>query len=87
LRREYAAAKELLAEEDPEHSAVGIGLLNFMLSKERLDAAISCKPAAIWLSFSDSLGDWDPFASEIKEAGVKLICQARRNVFDLLPLP
>jgi hypothetical protein len=86
LRREYAAAKELLAEEDPEHSAVGIGLLNFMLSKERLDAAISCQPDAIWLSFSDHLGDWDAFAAEIKEAGIKLICQARHNLLGTMPL-
>src|SRR5437870_8289515 len=53
----------------------GIGFITWSLSKrpELLDIALAAKPAAIMLSF----GDPGPFASSVKAAGARLICQVQ----------
>lgn len=53
----------------------GIGFITWSLAKrpELLDIALAAKPSAIMLSF----GDPAPFASRIKSAGARLICQVQ----------
>ncbi|PPQ16936.1 2-nitropropane dioxygenase [Bradyrhizobium sp. AC87j1] len=53
----------------------GIGFITWSLAKrpELLDIALSAKPSAIMLSF----GDPAPFATKIKSAGARLICQVQ----------
>jgi len=53
----------------------GIGFITWSLAKrpELLDIALTVRPRAIMLSF----GDPKPFASKIKSAGARLICQVQ----------
>src|SRR6478609_2408862 len=53
----------------------GIGFITWSLAKrpELLDIALAVRPRAIMLSF----GDPKPFASNIKSAGARLICQVQ----------
>src|SRR6478609_1121106 len=53
----------------------GIGFITWSLAKrpELLDIALAVRPRAIMLSF----GDPKPFASKIKSAGARLICQVQ----------
>jgi nitronate monooxygenase len=55
----------------------GIGFITWSLAKrpELLDIALNARPAAIMLSF----GDPKPFATAIKAAGVRLICQVQNE--------
>ena len=64
FEREYAAAG---------NQAVGCGFITWSLRNkpELLDAAIARRPKAIFLSFDDP----EPFASQIKAAGIPVICQ------------
>ncbi|KAK9815610.1 hypothetical protein WJX72_006766 [[Myrmecia] bisecta] len=76
LASEWTKAQGLLADDaDSAHSAIGIGLLNFINNTrpEILLAAIDCRPRAIWLSF----GEYAGAATRIKEAGIKLVCQVQ----------
>src|SRR5438067_885502 len=53
----------------------GIGFITWSLAKrpELLDIALAVKPSAIMLSF----GDPAPFATKVKSAGARLICQVQ----------
>ena len=53
----------------------GIGFITWSLAKrpELLDIALAVRPRAIMLSF----GDPKPFASKIKSAGARLVCQVQ----------
>ena len=64
FEREYAAAG---------NQAVGCGFITWSLRNkpELLDTAIARRPKAIFLSFDDP----EPFASQIKAAGIPVICQ------------
>ena len=64
FEREYAAAG---------NQTVGFGFITWSLRKrpQMLDAVIARKPKAIFLSFDDP----EPFASQIKAAGLPVICQ------------
>ena len=53
--------------------ALGIGFINFCLEDATLDAAVACKPHAIWLAFPSEGHDHSRFAPRIQEAGIKLI--------------
>jgi nitronate monooxygenase len=57
------------------NSRVGCGFITWSLAKkpELLDVALQRRPAAVMLSF----GDPSPFASKIRDAGAKLICQVQ----------
>ena len=57
------------------NAPVGCGFITWSLKKQPqlLDHVLSRSPRAIFLSF----GDPQPFASRIKEAGAKLICQVQ----------
>lgn len=68
LERETA---ELAASREP----FGIGFITWSLAKqpELLDVALAAKPSAIMLSF----GDPAPFATRIRSAGARLICQVQ----------
>ncbi len=61
---------------------VGIGFITWALDRAPtlLDAALACKPAAVFLSF----GDPRPHAAKIHAAGVPLICQVQR-LADIAP--
>jgi nitronate monooxygenase len=64
FEREHAAAG---------NQAVGCGFITWALRKrpQLLDAVITRKPKAIFLSFDDP----EPFAGQIRAAGIPLICQ------------
>ena len=53
----------------------GVGFITWALAQapDRLEAALAFKPACIFLSF----GDPRPFASVVRRAGAKLICQVQ----------
>lgn len=51
----------------------GVGLITWSIARSALDLALSYRPAAFLLSF----GDPRPYASAIKSAGCKLICQVQ----------
>lgn len=57
------------------NSRIGCGFITWSLAKrpEVLDRALAHKPAAIMLSF----GDPRPFASTVRAAGARLICQVQ----------
>src|SRR6185295_13522469 len=67
--REFAAAG---------NQAVGCGFITWALRKrpQLLSAVIDRKPKAIFLSFDDP----EPFASQIKAAGIPVICQLQTRV-------
>ena len=58
------------------NQAVGCGFITWALAQRphALDVALAHRPHAIFLSF----GDPEPFADQIKSAGVRLICQIQR---------
>jgi nitronate monooxygenase len=66
LEQEFAAVGK---------AKVGCGFITWSLAKrpELLNIALQHQPAAVMLSF----GDPSPFASQIKDAGAKLICQVQ----------
>jgi nitronate monooxygenase len=57
------------------NARVGVGFILWALEKNpsALDVALDARPAAVMLSF----GDPTPFASRIKQAGSKIICQVQ----------
>ena len=57
----------------PLTGALGIGFINFGLDDVMLDAAVACKPHAIWLAFPSKGHEHSRFAPRIKEAGIKLL--------------
>ena len=71
LRQETAKFKQSAAASMP----FGIGFITWSLARqpEVLDVALDAEPTAIMLSF----GDPKPFASRIKAAGVRVICQVQ----------
>ncbi|WP_409437357.1 NAD(P)H-dependent flavin oxidoreductase [Mycobacterium sp. SMC-14] len=66
VRREFDVAGD---------TRVGCGFITWSLTRapEVLDVALNRSPAAIMLSF----GDPEPFAGDIRDAGVPLICQVQ----------
>ncbi len=66
LAREFSAAR---------NTRVGCGFITWSLAKRPslLDLALAHSPAAVMLSFGSPM----PFASRIKDAGSKLICQVQ----------
>eukprot|EP00884_Botryococcus_braunii_P016549 jgi/Botrbrau1/3578/Bobra.0078s0032.1 len=77
IHSEYQRARDRVNGEDPQHSKVGIGLINFLATPDRLEAAISCQPDAIWLSFPETSEDWEKYTLPIRAAGIKVICQVQ----------
>jgi nitronate monooxygenase len=72
----YANADTIRAElAEAGNARVGIGFITWALENNpaALDVALSARPAAVMLSF----GDPAPFASRVREAGCKLICQVQ----------
>ena len=51
----------------------GVGLITWAASEDIVRLALSYQPAAVFLSF----GDPAPFASLIRQAGTRLICQVQ----------
>jgi len=66
LKRELSAVKD---------ERIGVGFITWSLAKQPhlLDLALEYRPVAVMLSF----GDVTPFASRIKAAGARLICQVQ----------
>jgi nitronate monooxygenase len=72
----YANADTIRAElAEAGNARVGIGFITWALENNpaALDVALSARPAAVMLSFADPA----PFASRIREAGCRLICQVQ----------
>ena len=67
LRRELSRASE------ETRASWGVGLIAWSIEPSVLDLALSYRPTAFMLSF----GDPRPYASAIKSAGCKLICQVQ----------
>ena len=67
LRRELSRASE------ETRASWGVGLITWSIEPSVLDLALSYRPTAFMLSF----GDPRPYASAIKSAGCKLICQVQ----------
>lgn len=65
LKEEYNKAKELCR---GGKEAVGIGLLNFAITSELLQAVIDVKPHAVWLA----AGDMQPHFTQLHKARIKL---------------
>ena len=69
----YAALIRLLCAAEPAPGALGIGFMSFDLNDATLEAAIACKPHAIWLAFPSPGHEHIRFAPQIKAAGIKLV--------------
>src|ERR1700687_5628957 len=67
LRTELSRAKE--GTEQPW----GVGLITWSVDRSVVDLVLGYRPHAVMLSF----GDPKPYASAIKSAGCKLICQVQ----------
>ncbi len=53
---------------------IGIGLLNFYIKNDMLEATIACKPHSVWLA----VGDFKPFIKRLKQAGSQTIAVKKR---------
>lgn len=72
----YADEKAIWRElTEAGNARVGIGFILWALDKNpaALDVALDAKPAAVMLSF----GDPQPYATRIKQAGCRIICQVQ----------
>jgi len=72
----YADEKAIRRElTEAGNAKVGIGFITWALDKNpaALDVALDAKPAAVMLSF----GDPSPYATRIKKAGCRIICQVQ----------
>ena len=65
--------EELSLARDEARRPWGVGLITWCATRETVDLALGYEPNAFMLSF----GDPSPYASAIKEAGCKLICQVQ----------
>ncbi|MEM7688603.1 MAG: nitronate monooxygenase [Pseudomonadota bacterium] len=74
-QREYGIAAQALSADRAAAARLGCGFITFKMEQDRsaLDVVLEHEipPAALMLSF----GDPTPFARDIKERGIKLICQ------------
>ena len=73
--REYAITTQTLSTDPAAAARLGCGFITFKMEQDRsaLDYVLEreTKPAALMLSF----GDPTPFARDIKDRGIPLICQ------------
>ena len=58
-------------------SSLGLGFNILQLTDEALAAAISCRPAVVWLAFPDTGRDFAAFVPIFKEAGCKVLCMVQ----------
>ena len=58
-------------------SSIGLGFINWQMSDEALDAAISCRPAVVWLAFPSDGREFAAFLPRFKEAGCKVVCMVQ----------
>lgn len=73
--REYSIASQLLSADSAAHARLGCGFITWRMEQDRaaLDALLEReqRPSALMLSF----GDPTPFAKDITDRGIPLICQ------------
>ena len=63
IQSEYQAAVKAAGSK----GSIGIGLLNFCIKPEMLEATIKCKPHSVWLA----VGDFKPFIKPLRNAGTQ----------------
>ena len=72
IKAEYQAAVKAAG----KRGVIGIGLLNFCIKDDMLEATIACQPHSVWLA----VGDFKPFIKRLKQAGKKRsACGKARN--------
>ena len=58
-------------------SSIGLGFINWQMSEEAIDAAISCRPGVVWLAFPSAGREFGAFVPRFKEAGCKVFCMVQ----------
>ncbi len=56
---------------------MGLGFNMLQLTDEALTAAVSCRPAVVWLAFPDVGREFAAFVPIFKEAGFMVLCMAQ----------
>ena len=58
-------------------SSIGLGFNSWQLTDEALAAAVSCRPAVVWLAFPDAGRDFAALLPRFSEAGCKVLCMVQ----------
>ena len=58
-------------------TSIGLGFINWQMTDEALDAAISCRAAVVWLAFPSDGREFAALLPHFKAAGSKVVCMVQ----------